>query len=270
VDTFESTLYTVYYVVQAYDHPGSLLTLPPAEHSKRRRLWDRAFTPGSLASYTPLLHYRVSELIHNLSVRSGNNRQVDLAEWLSFMALDFMGDFAYGSVFHFMRDGEDLTGFKRMVEDGVGFTELIGAMPWVRPIFVALPTPTHTLFEAAHTVGQRRKQRGTTVKDLFYYILGEDGRGDPTEPQMTADTLAQEATLATVAGSDTTGTALSNAMFYLLTNPVAFDRLSAEVDSITKENEDQEAPLDSTRLAELPFLQAVMCVFRFFISHSAL
>jgi cytochrome P450 len=253
-------------VVQPYNTPGSLLVLPPEEHSKRRRLWDRAFTPGSLASYTPLLQSRVSELIHNLSIRSESNHQIDLAEWISFMALDFMGDFAYGGMFTFMRDGKDVTGFRQILEDGVGFTEILGAVSWVRPIFVALPTPTHAMFDAASTVGHRRKQRGTTVKDLFYYVLGEDGRGDPTEPPMNAETLAQEAMLASGAGSDTTGTTLANAMFYLLANRNVFERLRAEVDSFVKENEDPDAPLDMARLADLPFLQAVMYVCRLFFS----
>jgi hypothetical protein len=198
--------------------------------------------------------------MNNLSAHSETSHPVDLAEWFSLMAMDFMGDFAYGGMFNFMKDGQDVTGFKQMIEDGVGFTEVLGSIPWIRPIFLTLPTPTHAMFEAAHTVGQRRKQRGTTVKDLFYYVLGEDGRGDPGEPPMSAETITQEASLATTAESETTGTALANAVFYLLTNRDAFERLRAEVDSVVKKNEDEDSggAFDISKLAELPFLQAIM------------
>jgi cytochrome P450 len=47
---------------------------------------------------------------------------------------------------------------------------------------------------------------------------------------MTTPTLAMESSLAIVAGSDTTSTALSNALFHLLTTPSALAALRTELD----------------------------------------
>jgi cytochrome P450 len=82
--------------------------------------------------------------------------------------------------------------------------------------------------------------------------LNEDGEGPLAEPD--AGTLATEASLAIVAGSDTTGTGLANAMCYLLAHPACMDRLRAEVDAAA--GEDADVPSD--RLVELKYLQAVL------------
>jgi cytochrome P450 len=64
---------------------GSLLTLTDQRaHSKRRRLWEPAFTVSSLEGYADMLGRRVAELAQALTKRRGT--VVDLAMWLGFMS----------------------------------------------------------------------------------------------------------------------------------------------------------------------------------------
>jgi hypothetical protein len=70
-------------------------------------------------------------------------------------------------------------------------------------------------------------------------------------------TLASEAALAIIAGSDTTSTALAGAMFYMLTHPAALVRLRAELDSAAA-GAALDIEIEADRLAKLPFLQAVI------------
>jgi cytochrome P450 len=150
---------------------GSLLsTVDPSEHNRRRRVWDRAFTPAALKEYHPMLHERIHQLVGALSTRADQN--IDLAEWLAYMALDFMGDFAYGGMFNFMRDG-DPNGFRFMGEKFVGAAETLGSIPWVKPIVVALPRATGPLIETAFKIAALRKAEGAGngKKDLFYYLV---------------------------------------------------------------------------------------------------
>jgi cytochrome P450 len=74
---------------------------------------------------------------------------------------------------------------------------------------------------------------------------------------MTTPTLAMESTLAIVAGSDTTSTALSNALFHLLTTPSALEALRAELDTAAG-NAGFDVPFEATQLADLPYLNAIM------------
>jgi cytochrome P450 len=60
-----------------------------------------------------------------------------------------------------------------------------------------------------------------------------------------------------VAGSDTTGMALANVIFYLLTHPMVMSRLRTELDEAA-DNTDFDVDIESTRLADLKYLQAVI------------
>jgi cytochrome P450 len=74
---------------------------------------------------------------------------------------------------------------------------------------------------------------------------------------MTTPTLAMESSLAIVAGSDTTSTALSNALFHLLTTPAALAALRAELDAAAG-NAAYDVPWEAAQLADLPYLNAIM------------
>ena len=54
----------------------------PAEHSRRRRPWNRAFSTASAKEFVPIIQSRVQQLGDALVARQGQT--VDLAEWMSF------------------------------------------------------------------------------------------------------------------------------------------------------------------------------------------
>jgi cytochrome P450 len=74
--------------------------------------------------------------------------------------------------------------------------------------------------------------------------------------------LAQEAGLAIVAGSDTTGTAMANAFFYFMETPSVYTRLRAELDAAASEGTDGMAAYDieieENKLSTLPYLNAII------------
>lgn len=61
---------------------------------------------------------------------------------------------------------------------------------------------------------------------------------------------------AMVGGADTTSTVLSGLFYNLLTHPASYKRLQDEVDSVFPLSEGE--PFDAARLAEMPYLNAVM------------
>ena len=66
--------------------------------------------------------------------------------------------------------------------------------------------------------------------------------------------------LAIVAGSDTTSFVLSNLFYYLLSHPEYFQRLRAAIDQVFPPSDLNET-INPQKLNDLPFLNAVMCVF---------
>jgi len=93
-------------------------------------------------------------------------------------------------------------------------------------------------------------EQGSNIKDLFYYLIDEEGV-EPKRPSML--TVQSDAPLAVVAGSDTVATTLTVLWYYFLRNPLIFNRLRDEVDAYFPSGEE---PLDFTRMVNMPYLNA--------------
>lgn len=61
-----------------------------AEHARRRKPWNRAFSTNGIKEFTPTIQGRVHQLVEHLGEHEGQS--IDLAEWFSFFTYDFMGD----------------------------------------------------------------------------------------------------------------------------------------------------------------------------------
>jgi cytochrome P450 len=248
--------------------PGSLFMLMnQADHAPRRIIWDRAFSTASLKTYLPTMHSRVHELTSQLTAVSRGGQVVDIAAWLNYFAVDFMGDFVWGGEFAFMAGkGHDPENgdFMKVLQEGNVALELLVPVPWARVIAQALPDKGFAMLKAhAKKIMLRRRTEGAKggSRDLMYFLLNEDGQG--THAPFDDDTLEYEAVLAMVAGSDTTSTAMANSVFYLMENPKYYARLRAELDEAAEKSEitSVEDHLDVHVLATLPFLNAVMQAF---------
>ena len=96
---------------------------------------------------------------------------------------------------------------------------------------------------------------------MTYLLLlqtNEDKAGAEPTP---FEHLLSDASLAVVAGSDTTSTVLGMVFFSILADPDIFTRLREEVDRYFPPEELGNPILDSAKLADMPYLNAVMCVF---------
>jgi hypothetical protein len=117
-----------------------------------------------------MLNKRIGQLLEELSARL--DTQIDLAEWLSYMSLDFMGDFAYGSIFDHLKAGRDPYGIRAKTELGLRRVEVLGTMPWTDSLLrVAVLFMRGRIRDVATSVAQKRKESGAQTKDLFYYLV---------------------------------------------------------------------------------------------------
>lgn len=146
--------------------------IDPVEHGKRRRLWDRAFTPSAIKSYEPMLQKRLSELLLNLNARTGS--PLDLGNWFNLFSFDYMGDFAFGGRYNMMSHGRDIDGIHELQMKYVGVLESLGAIPWIRPLVLRIPAPqARRLQQMARDVAEQRRNDGSQTRDLFYHLVSE-------------------------------------------------------------------------------------------------
>ena len=87
--------------------------------------------------------------------------------------------------------------------------------------------------------------------------LLQSGEELPEAERPSVDDVAQNGELAIIAGSDTTSTAMTAIIYYLLLNPEVYNRLQEEVDSAFTSGEE---PLDAVKLSHMEWLNGCMWV----------
>jgi cytochrome P450 len=163
-----------YTVLQPSNSTGNLLNIvTPSEHSKRRKVWDKAFTPSAIKSYEQPLQARVTQLLDQFDARIG--QPIDFAAWMGFLTMDFMGDFAYGrnGLFNSLAHGADHAGAHHGGVRLLGVVELAGTVPWLRPLLLKVfgLLPSSDFQQLARRAVDARMEKGSQFRDLFYYLV---------------------------------------------------------------------------------------------------
>ncbi|CCM05078.1 uncharacterized protein FIBRA_07285 [Fibroporia radiculosa] len=209
------------------------------QHAEARRVWNRAFGSASIKTYEPIVIRHTAQLVDELKKN-----------------FDFMGDFAFGESFDLLQNG-DKSGLVHMMEEGLYLPSLMQHIPWCSEAFVMFPffgKQMRRLGEFSFHQVSKRLREGSIRDDLFYHLNAEtqqDGAGPPPLSVTVSNSVT-----AIVAGSDTTASALSNALYYILSHPPCYARLQAEVNA-TFPIENGE-PTDSAKLAQMEYLDAVI------------
>jgi hypothetical protein len=117
-----------------------------------------------------MLQARLAQLMNSLATRKA--QPIDLSEWMGFFTLDFMGDFAFGGMFEYIKHGSDYDGIQQLLETFIGVSEIFGKIPWVRPILGLISTSqAMDLERIGLQVAQKRLTEGSQHRDLFHYLV---------------------------------------------------------------------------------------------------
>lgn len=236
--------------------PGRTLNVPiPSligvrdgpEHAKRRRTWNRGFSPASLRDYEPMVRERILGLSKAIAQRG----QVDLSIIFGYFTFDIMADMGLGGGTNLVADG-DPEGFLHLIDAALKNGSRIGQMPWLGRYAKLIPGIGGKVrrFQAfAVKQLERRGSEGSQRKDLFYHLADEAGAEKQPIPHPI---ILSDSALVIIAGSDTSATVLSSLFFYLLRDPKAFERLRAEIDKFYTRGEE----ITTEHFNEMHYLEA--------------
>ncbi|KAF4974623.1 hypothetical protein F66182_17629 [Fusarium sp. NRRL 66182] len=192
-------------------------------------------------------------------VKESGDGVLDIVQWLNFLTFDTIGDLAFGSPFGCLLDPVNNT----------RYVQVIFSMIKVGNYFRAarrFPSPLKQLLMLAFVPRQLEEDRKYQIqvsKDkIDERMKSETDRADfmsyifraKDENAMTYPEYIGAAVIFLAAGSETTATLLSGALYLLLTHPDSLERLTAEIRTYFK----SEVDIDMQSTANIPFLQAVL------------
>lgn len=223
-------------------------------HTRQRRLLAHAFSESALREQEPILQLYACKLLDQLS-RQCSIGALDIVAWLTFASFDLIGHMSFGENFGCLDKGvyDPFVRAITAMASELTFTQMwkYWGVMGIRQLFTPkdlVGQRTKNIGRAMQTV-QRRIKNGSEHRDFLHYILSaNDEKGmSPAEISVNAFSLS-------IAGSESTATALSGAVFLMLTHPLVYNHLIEEIRSTHATEE--EITLASTH--KLSYLDAVI------------
>ena len=184
-------------------------------------------------------------------------RPVDLARITSFFTLDVIYTLAFGEAMGFLECDDDVYGYlenqKAMLPVFEWLSTLPGSEGFLRTPWISkrvMPKTTDKtgiglLFKFAEkAVAERRA------------VKRNDMLGSFLEHGLTDQEAVQESVLQIIAGSDTTASTIRMLLFFLATNPRAYQKLTEEIDASVQNGASSSTVIQDSQATQMPYLEA--------------
>ena len=112
-----------------------------ADHNRRRRIWDRAFSVKAINGYEPRVVRHINELERKLATgKQGRHAavEVDVTNLFNFLIFDIMGDVSFGVEFNLVKTGKMHFAIEKM-RAGMVPVGILSPVPWLFRMMTAIP-----------------------------------------------------------------------------------------------------------------------------------
>ena len=227
-----------------------LLTYSPSDHAKYRKILNPSFSEKATKEYEPTIHQNMDNMISKLvkSVDDGRSH-TNITKWLQWLTFDMVGDVVWGEPFNCVTQGRSHPCLALSM-DLVSFSSFIVFVAWwtgLKNYLIKLSGVEGMFINMVRSKCQRNLGSKPEKASIFSNLTKE---GDPLN---TAE-LDGNLSAIVIAGSETTGFAMTATMFYLAENPECFRKVAAEVRSMFSSQEE----INDDALKKLPYLRATI------------
>jgi cytochrome P450 len=193
-------------------------------------------------------------LLFKLGEVAAANQPVDMAKLFNFTTFDIMGELTFGQSLGQLK-AEAYTHWVKAVFDSIRaipIAQLIQHYPMLQTLFnlvepQSIKAMKYNHFQYSADRVDLRLARGSSKPDIWNLVLAAQG-----DQRLSLDEMYCHADVFMLAGSETTGTAMSGLTYYLLTNRDKLALLTREIRGRFASAED--ITMEST--APLPYLNA--------------
>ncbi|KAL9619185.1 MAG: hypothetical protein Q9160_006194 [Pyrenula sp. 1 TL-2023] len=263
-NTQKATYYHVFNDVFKGD--SSLTTIDHSLHAKKKRVVSTALAEKSVQDMEDLVLQNIRKFTEKLGesdeiaksstkdgIYSGLEWSIpkNMTDWCGYLSFDIMGDICFSGSFKMLESKENRYILK-LLPEGVNGLNMSGWMPGLlrlklgKILFAKLNEDMQRYEAFSNEQSRRRLALNDTVnsKDVYSHLLASNKANGAGKQLFTPTDLVGESSLLitggqcpighaisrlTPVGSDTTATALSSTIFYLLHNPIALARLETEI-----------------------------------------
>ncbi|KAI9255174.1 cytochrome P450 [Phascolomyces articulosus] len=235
-------------------------------HKQRRRVISPAFSVKYLNSLEPYMLGTTENFIQRIdrdiekTKRDDGYGKVDIWILLQYLALDIIGETAFGQTFHMLEDNDHIvpsTISRNMETANYLVTHPISGVIKTLFSFSDIVKTNLKLKQFMKNIIMERLEGGEKARrDDILQILIDTQQAHDSEDRLTADAIAQETVLFLIAGSETTSNTTGFAMINLLKHPHVLATLREEIDSVPME--EGQKLFKHEQLKNLPYLNAVI------------
>lgn len=222
----------------------SMTTIDRKSHAFKRRIDAEALT-------TSAIHELEDAVLRN--VRKFCKYMIDgpeewstarnMSQWPGYLMTDIMGDITFHRNWNMM-DSTENRGLLKTLSEGVGGLNMMGHMQGIldwkidKVFFRGATEGTYKYQELSADQSKWRMEHASEIKerDLFGSLL--EARDPETGRGFTQEELISEAGLLIIAGSQTSATAITSTLFYLLEYPECLEKVRTEILAAFNELED--------------------------------
>ncbi|KAL7626122.1 hypothetical protein AAE478_002892 [Parahypoxylon ruwenzoriense] len=220
--------------------PTSILNSERDEHALLRRQLSHGFSDKSMREQEPFILGYVNLLIQRIHENSRNGTvPLNMREWFNFTTFDIIGDLGFGSSFGLLRNSS-YHPWVRLITNTIKETAFFQALahlgwsPLMDLIFscgLMRKNDEHMLLVREKL--QERIKLGYERPDFIEGLIKKK-----EDWHMDLEKLATNASILLIAGSETTATLLSGAVFLLTTHPDKLAKVVEEVRSVFKSEDE--------------------------------
>ncbi|KAJ5506599.1 Cytochrome P450 E-class group I [Penicillium expansum] len=267
-------LKSAFYEAFAPGMPSSFTTNDKIYRQKKQIL-SAAFAPRKLEAMEPLIRLHIDTFCEKIASAG----KVDIAVMLGALSIDVLSDLCFGKSFDTLNNEPERDRILEAMEKSVELVIREGTMhKWPRAIWKVLHSKEKVIkrgyvYQRAVEAMMQQMHSKSERDDFFTNIL-QARRPETGEPYDKRELMGEAILLLfvqtahipdsvisllikvvySVAGSDTTSTALTVIIWHLLANPKTMEKLTAEI----CENFDSTDSIKYQALQGLPYLHAVI------------
>ncbi|EWG49992.1 hypothetical protein FVEG_09330 [Fusarium verticillioides 7600] len=240
--------------------PGNNNILPwrdEDEHFKLRSKMSAGYRGREVEHLEPKIDKNILSFMKLLGKYADEKKPVDFGRRAQFFTLDVISDLAFGEPLGFLETDSDVYKYIQITEEMLPAVMVTTIIPWLvkvlsSPVFKSLlPSEKDRLgFEKLMGIAKQvTAERFGPDKKVQKDMLGSFIAHGLTQKEAESEILLQ-----TVAGSDTTATAIRLTMLHIITNPLVHPTLRAEI----SKTHFSEPVIPDAIGRDLPYLQAVI------------